>query len=927
MIRVLTKLAFVSSLVWCSFANQPSRNCNALADGEDLESHNRQLLQVGTSVVGCDTPECQLSLTEKKSVIERSIQPPKIPEPEETVVSTNDRHCDRSEFALSHACPAKCPYAAEMEDKFCFFRCVQGNQCGTMGTVKNATIPSEATGACRLCNVEACKICRAGPPGAKSAELEFCLECYPGYSLTEEGECEMDGLWVFYAITIVGVIAVVTLVAWYLRVVTRPCVNQAGVDYANEARCSSMVLRDDGTPYPLGTNLMTNNVAGVGTMCFFRFQFALLVWALSLLGLWLAFALYVGRDILVLGNRPAKTPMSLCAVVRWGRQRQLELLWVKVAWLTISYVFSFGCAIAYAIQQTKLVHDADADKTTMCEFVALLDGLPPMNGKEPVESLIKEKVAQATGEEVVGVSVAWNYEAKSHDIMEAVESDLCPVVDADTGHRVAPQRSFDTPITKKILSAWHVHLHDDEGHGHGHGDAHSSGNVKDMIENMDSCPVAFVVFKLEAGRDRAIEAVANSGLEINGSVCTLEAGSAEPKEVLWENLAVANSQRTMKVVKGALLVLGSCAAWTVFLYLPYAFYMASFTYARGDEPGEFSEGIFITLVVGSQIGLFVASSIAAKKAQYRYEADVQTMYTLYYNSALVLNLALDIVLQAYLSYIQMVGVGAHTAGGKLLGSLTRFQEIFESYPMQKSVGRLLFKYCWPCTFFVPFLAEPFVAQWLPQHIGRLLIGADPRIKGLSAVKALELSEMEQGRYADVIFNVILVSFIPFIAPAYMHMTFMALIISHVYLYCYDHVKVLRYVVSFDCSSPDVHNLGMKLFSIPLSILAGALVFKANQLTGGEDLGAGVLKDEVLVAAIAGAMALHVILHLALLKAVASKFSTEVDRSESTATYEDTAKLFPATYFSVNPIHCLRSKYGINQKEEVQFYSPLRQPAK
>jgi len=187
--------------------------------------------------------------------------------------------------------------------------------------------------------------------------------------------------------------------------------------------------------------------------------------------------------------------------------------------------------------------------------------------------------------------------------------------------------------------------------------------------------------------------------------------------------------------------------------------------------------------------------------------------------------------------------------------------------------------------------------------------------------------MEQGRYADVIFNVILVTLVPFIAPAYMHMTFLALIISHVYLYCYDQVKVLRYVVSFEISSSDVHTLGMKLFSIPLSVLAGALVFKGNQLTGGQDLGGGFLKDNTLLVAIVGAMSLHVLLHLALLRCVVSGFSADVDRSESPATYENTAKSFPATYFSVNPVHCLRSKYGINQKEEEQFYSPFRQPAK
>lgn len=37
----------------------------------------------------------------------------------------------------------------------------------------------------------------------------------------------------------------------------------------------------------------------------------------------------------------------------------------------------------------------------------------------------------------------------------------------------------------------------------------------------------------------------------------------------------------------------SCLIWTFILYIPYALYMSSFSYANGDEPGEFSEGLFI----------------------------------------------------------------------------------------------------------------------------------------------------------------------------------------------------------------------------------------------------------------------------------------------------------------------------------------------
>jgi len=556
----------------------------------------------------------------------------------------------------------------------------------------------------------------------------------------------------------------------------------------------------------------------------------------------------------------------------------------------------------------------------MCDFVAVLDGVPEMQGSEQVEAFIKEKVAQATGEEVVGASVGWNYETCLCQIEEEVEKDIW-VEEADfneSNAHAAPPVGFDVLITKKILDAWHVHL-DHGGQGH----ALTEAQMKQLLLGLKSAPVAFIVFSSEAGRDRGVDAVAEAGIEINGTRCSLCAGTNEPTEILWENLNVTNNVRKRNLMGGTLLVVGACVLWTLLLYLPYAYYMASFTYARGDEPGHFSEGIFITLVVGSQIGLFVASSIAAKKTRFRYESEVQTTYTLFYNLALIVNLILDIMLQAYLSYLQMVGVGAHTADGRLLGEITHFQDIFESYPMQKSVGKLLFKYCWPCTFFVPFLAEPIVAQWLPQHISRLLIGADERIRGRNAVRASELSEMEQGRYADVIFNVILVACIPFIAPAYLHMTLMALIVSHVYLYCYDQVKVLRYVVRFECSSVDVHTLGMKLFAIPVSILAGALVFKANQLSAGKDLGSGLLKGYVLGAAIAGAMFVHGLLHLLMLRLVMTACSTNVDRSASVATYEHVARSFPATYFSVNPVHCLRTKYGINPAPQVNFYSPLQ----
>mmetsp|Transcript_61028 Transcript_61028/g.120871 ORF Transcript_61028/g.120871 Transcript_61028/m.120871 type:complete len:97 (+) Transcript_61028:1-291(+) len=94
------------------------------------------------------------------------------------------------------------------------------------------------------------------------------------------------------------------------------------------------------------------------------------------------------------------------------------------------------------------------------------------------------------------------------------------------------------------------------------------------------------------------------------------------------------------------------------------------------------------------------------------------------------------------------------------------------------------------------------------------------------------------------------------------------------------------------------------------------------MSGGEDLGAGVLQGYWLLIGICLAMVAHICLHLLALKHISLTADTVVDRSQSTAAYVDFAKIFPATFFSVNPVHCLRCKYGINKRTEQTFYSPL-----
>lgn len=83
--------------------------------------------------------------------------------------------------------------------------------------------------------------------------------------------------------------------------------------------------------------------------------------------------------------------------------------------------------------------------------------------------------------------------------------------------------------------------------------------------------------------------------------------------------------------------------------------------------------------------------------------------------------------------------------------------------------------------------------------------------------------------------------------------------------------MLRYVVKFTWASPEVHNLAQKLFALPVAILAGALVFKANQESGGKQLGSGVLKGPYLWCSIVGVMALHLVAHGFMLDFINGRF--------------------------------------------------------
>lgn len=856
-------------------------------------------------------------------------------------------------------CPTACAYAAESKTAHCHFRCVSNTSCGQLNTIEEANIPDEKHKICRRCDVEGCLTCSSREKGNKKRE-ETCEKCMPGYYLAGEGtECRSWMIWFFLGIIAIIVIGVLLGATWYFALLAKPIVNEEGVRYGLECRSRSRVRQPQGTVpsddpsqgigprllYPFDTNLCTTNVAGPGNMLFFRYQAAGIVWSVTLLAVWIGLVLSADPNIFRVGLRKASTPQMMCYVVNWGRHMQMKYIWVKVYWLIFAYTFSFLGSLWYAVNSTRLFQELDNQFTTMADFVAICRCVPIMNGDTKVEDCIKECIEKELGEEVVGVSVCWDFHDEVHAVKEALEEDVGslehakatnsrhdhPPPPAQSAHADGEEQltciaAWAQSINDKVLGKWHCHLHDEHHEAESHEDKEKK--VVTMLREMKTTECAFAVFHNEDSRDRALEKAKSRAIALGDSGFFLEPELHEPESCCWQDFAVTEAQLFWRVFRGCFYMLMALVLWTVVLYIPYAHYMASFSFANGDEPGEMSEMLFVSLVVGAQFGLFITANVVSHAAGFCFEDDKQCCYIILYNTALILNLVMDMSLAAFLAYHQMCGRGVRVADGRLLSELTSLQEILESFPMQKAIGNNLFKYCWPATFLLPFACEPFACQIGPYHIGCLLTRSNKKVTGENAEKALELSEPEQGRYADVIFNAILVSAIPFVAPGYMLTLFLALIVSHLYIYWYDHWRVLRCCTRFWFASDTVSMFGQKLFTIPCAILAAALVFKANQMSAPQHkdaaghitvaLGSGALKGPALWGTMAGVFFGHILIHWLCLQFLCPWLG-RTDSKNAEETYEQCAARTPATWFSSNPVHCLRSKHIYKHDPPQTFY--------
>jgi len=144
---------------------------------------------------------------------------------------------------------------------------------------------------------------------------------------------------------------------------------------------------------------------------------------------------------------------------------------------------------------------------------------------------------------------------------------------------------------------------------------------------------------------------------------------------------------------------------------------------------------------------------------------------------------------------------------------------------------------------------------------------------------------------------------------------MAMAGSHLVIYALDHYKVLRCIPSTYFSTADVDWWAQWMLSVPIGLIMSALVFKCNSC------GYIHVRGWWLIILCTASCILHIVVHTWVLLKVVPKFGCAETSAGADVHYRVCAERHPFSWFSSNPVHCLRSKYIYKQEPPCDFCIP------
>ncbi|CAJ1420054.1 unnamed protein product [Effrenium voratum] len=855
----------------------------------------------------------------------------------------NDKKLVNSESDKFLACPKECPvYADDRGDGVdCNFECVEATPKACTAVNKFEPIPDKEMGICRACIIYGCAEC-------KTDGTDTCARCDSGYSVNAKGTCDNDNRYYWYALFVVLGGVTLFIVAWIVDICTRPIVNADGLKGALDYRSRSKVRMpkssndDEGRElYPLDTNLLKESVAGVGVTLHFNFQLFLIVWSLGIAVGWLLLSLSVDDALLILGTRRAKTARQNCILVAWGFETQQRLMWTKIDFVVVVYLLTVLGCVLFGIRQLRLFQKVDMQNSTHKDYAARIRNLPLLDGTTPVEDELKERIQEATGQKVVGVSVCWDFQEHEEELLDLLQSqlvekelELLPMPQREEepeepqGFFARMERAALAADAQKVVATGEMTEEEKQKALEEAAQAQPGEEIIEECKEVDvigilksikTCPDAYAIFETETARDAAVEAtVASGGVEFHGNTLKMNASRVEPQTVKWQNCANTDLVvKAKRVALGMCIMLAGLGVWVVAFYLPYAWFSLTFNYSYGQEPGFVAGMTFSMVVVAGNALMYLVCSEVADRTRFIYIDDREVCYMLLYCFACVFNVALDLITTYMVAYRINVGLHMKTYDGTLLQNLQSFSDRFESYAMQRTLANNLYAYAFPATFLIPFLIEPVATIYAPYKLMMMIVRTQPNMKGFMAENLLGSLVFDLSRYADLLLDAMIAVLIFFFPGGFNIQMFLGMALSHVYIYFFDHYRVLRSIQSCSYTDRMVDWWSQWLMCIPCGCMMACFVFKANCQPG-----YFCLEGDEMVAACAAAFFAHIALHTLLLRYVVPKFGLvgESDGAD-TNTYVACSKRLPCSWFTSNPVFCLRSQYVYKHSPPCTYYLP------
>lgn len=444
-------------------------------------------------------------------------------------------------------------------------------------------------------------------------------------------------------------------------------------------------------------------------------------------------------------------------------------------------------------------------------------------------------------------------------------------------------------------------------------------DVVGILKGLKTCPDAYAIFETEAARDAAVEASQLSGgVEFGGNTLKMNASRVEPQTVNWKNCANTDLMvKAKRVIMGFFIMLAGLGLWVVAFYLPYAWFTLTFNYSYGQEPGFVAGMTFSMVVVAGNALMYLVCSEVADRTRFIYVDDREVCYMLLYCFACVFNVALDLITTYMVAYRINVGLRMKTYDGTLLENLQQFSDRFESYAMQRTLANNLYAYAFPATFLIPFLIEPIATIYAPYKMMLAIVRTQPSMKGFMAERLLGSLVFDLSRYADLMLDVMIAVLIFFFPGGYNIQMFVGLALSHVYIYFFDHYRVLRSIQSCNYADKMVDWWTQWMMCIPCGFMLACVVFKANCQPGYP-----CVEGNTMVLGCSLAFVGHILLHTLALKFIVPKFglSGDSDGAESN-TYQDCSRRIACSWFTANPVYCLRSQYIYQHSPPCVFCIP------